>query len=156
VDLVHAAVTDQPGEVTITGEDADESNSLLTLDLDLEEYRVPGVRLDDIVMSHAIGHIDFLKMNVEGAESLAIRGMDHAIARTDRVCICCHDFMADHGGSQTMRTKNVVTSYLLERGFSVLDNDPTWPDYRRDHVHAVRPSAFATAQGSARKVYARP
>jgi len=145
VDLVLAAATDEPGDVRIGGDDATESNSLLTSELDPEAYTVPGVRLDDIVTSHAIEHIDFLKMNIEGAERLAIKGMDQTIARTDRVCICCHDFLADRGGPETMRTRKLVTSYLQERGFSVLDNDPAWLDYQRDHVHAIGPAVSTTS-----------
>jgi len=137
VELMNVAVGDRSGYVTIAGEDTDESNSLFFPNSN-QEFTVPSLRLDDVLISRAVAHVDFLKINIEGAEGLAIRAMDYTIARTDRVCICCHDFKADSGGPEVMRTKMAVTAYLLERGFSVLDNNSAWPDYQRDHVHAVR------------------
>jgi hypothetical protein len=110
----------------------------LVADPDSDTYTVSCVTLDDLVASHAIEQVDFLKMNIEGAEALAIKGMDETIARTRRLCICCHDFLADRDGPPTMRTKRAVTDYLLGHGFSVLPTDPAGPDYQRDHVHAVR------------------
>lgn len=39
--------------------------------------------------------MNFLKMNIEGAEQLAIKGMLWLIERTQHVAIACHDFIAD-------------------------------------------------------------
>jgi FkbM family methyltransferase len=41
----------------------------------------PAVRLDDYVRENAIGQVDFIKMDIEGAEWSALRGMSDILAR---------------------------------------------------------------------------
>ena len=44
-------------------------------------------RLDDISREHDISHVDLLKIDVEGAEALVLRGAEETLARTDRVIL---------------------------------------------------------------------
>ena len=53
-----------------------------------------GIALDDFVAQRGILHVDYIKRNIEGAERLAILGMDEVARITDHICIS-----PDFGGS---------------------------------------------------------
>lgn len=99
---------------------------------------VPGVPLDAFCASHGIETIDLLKMNIEGAERLAIGGMTQTIARARHVVIACHDFMVHRTGDPQQATRNLVVRYLEENGFLVTVRDGDSRPWVRDHVHAYR------------------
>jgi FkbM family methyltransferase len=80
---------------------------------------VLGRRLDEIIDTLNLGRVDLLKMNIEGAEGLAIKGMAKMIQRTRHVCICCHDFLAAKRGQEELRTKSSVTAFLQQNGFAI-------------------------------------
>jgi len=108
---------------------------------------VPGLSLDEFCETHGIEHIDFLKMNIEGAERLAIDGMKHSVEKIRHICVACHDFRANRGDGNDFRTKDLVTGFLLNRGFQITtrQNDPR--DFVRDHIHAVRRGCEDSAVG---------
>ena len=102
--------------------------------------KVSGVTLDELCIELGIEHIDFLKMNIEGAEQWAIEGMSEAIAKTDCVAIACHDFLA--GGSEAddrqYRTREKVRAFLEQHGFHVEDRSDDPRPYVQDHLHGWR------------------
>jgi len=98
---------------------------------------VPARRIDRLAAELGINHIDLLKMNIEGAERQAIRGMGTALARTRHVCISCHDFLADDSGQEELRTKAFVREFLTERGFRITTRDDAPDPWTRDYVYAV-------------------
>ena len=89
-------------------------------------------------------------MNIEGAERLAIRGLEGIIERTRHVCIGCHDFLADDGGSEQMRTKELVREFLVEHGFRVTTRDDAADPWTRDYVYGVNVRLGNTAPGKLR------
>ncbi len=58
-------------------------------------------------------------MNIEGAESLALSGMGEMAQKTKNICVACHDFLADDGGPNELRTKADVIGFLKQNGFAV-------------------------------------
>lgn len=82
---VHAAAADGPGELTLAGFDDRQDNwGLSRLVVDSEpgqggeaavSYRVRAVALDDLLDEQGVGVVDLVKMDIEGAEALALRGM---------------------------------------------------------------------------------
>jgi hypothetical protein len=80
-------------------------------------------------------------MNIEGAERQAIQGMGTVLANTRHVCISCHDFLADDGGPEELRTKDFVRDFLVERGFRVITRDDAPDPWTRDYVYAVNTQA---------------
>jgi hypothetical protein len=76
-------------------------------------------------------------MNIEGAERLAIRGVGALLANTRHVCISCHDFLADDGGSEKLRTKAFVHEFLVEHGFEVSTRDDAPDPWTRDYLYGV-------------------
>jgi FkbM family methyltransferase len=116
VTLVEAAVVDREREVQIGDSAEHEANSIIKVDSGI---RVPGTTLDSIFRSLGLSRVDFLKMNIEGAERLALSGMGQMAQKTKYACIACHDFLANEGGPDELRTKADVIRFLKQNGFTV-------------------------------------
>jgi FkbM family methyltransferase len=99
---------------------------------------VPAKTLDELCHEHAIERIDLLKMNIEGAERLALPGAEEALARTRYVCIACHDFISE--GDESLATKAFVVEFLRDHGFELTLREEHPQPWVRDHVHGVRPA----------------
>lgn len=97
---------------------------------------VSAITLDDFEPLQQHAQIQFLKMNIEGAEIAALRGMPKTLAKVQHACIACHDFLADE--SPGMRTKEACRQILHEAGFQVFATPADSPPWQRDHLHAVR------------------
>ncbi len=126
----HVAISDAEGHLWIETTGNDESNSVSSMRSKAHSTKVPAIDLDSFLERNRIDRVDLLKMNIEGAEELAIKGMQKSIGRISNVVIACHDFREGQLG-----TKEIVTAFLLKNGFEVLErpNDPR--PYVRDHVH---------------------
>ena len=135
VALEQVAVTATAGPVYIEDRERHERN---TISGEWTEGRrqdpVEGVTLDDLRRRHGLERIDFLKMNIEIAETAALDGMSEAIGVTRHVCIACNDFLG-------LPTRERVTSFLRERGFTGETRDTDERAFVRDHVHAQREAA---------------
>ena len=161
-----AAIVDRPQTVVIDDRAAHESNAVGTGDASHSGdtrcagsvagngnghsagrrgrgLAVPGVTLDALCAEQGLERIDFLKINIEGAERLALAGMRETLARTRCVCIAAHDFRAATAG-ETMRTRALVIEQLRAAGFdlSLRETDPR--SFVRDHVHGLRRPTFST------------
>lgn len=137
----HAAITDKPGEVRFEDRPQHVSNAVS----ENGTLSVPADTLDRVCATHNIQHIHFLKMNIEGAERLALAGMQNTLKHTETVGIACHDFKnPNQDPAQTwFNTRDFVIAALQAAGFNVetRPDDPRPPV--RDHVHAVRNAAPA-------------
>jgi FkbM family methyltransferase len=125
-----ATITDLPNHVRNT-----------TLAAAHDGIEVPARRLETIANSLEITHIDLLKMNIEGAEVSALRGLGTLLAKTRYVCIACHDFLADEGGEETLRTKAAVCELLVGHGFEVRTRDDAPDPWTRDYVYGTNTHA---------------
>jgi FkbM family methyltransferase len=133
VTLVQAAVADQEGEVQIGDSPEHEANSIIG---PVSGIRVACTTLDYIFRSLGLSRVDFLKMNIEGAERLALSGMGEMVRKTKIVCIACHDFLADEGGPNELRTKADVIAFLKQNGFVVSRRGPEG-DFIRNYVYGL-------------------
>lgn len=131
------AIVDGRRAVYIDDGPQDESNAI-SLDRRPGQWKgaVPGVSLDELCSQEGIDHIDFLKMNIEGAERLAIKGMANMAGNTRCVCIACHDHRGGQGDE--FRTKDEVIDFLRAYGFEVSTRDRDRREFVRGHVHGVR------------------
>jgi FkbM family methyltransferase len=133
VHLEHCAVSDRSGTCLIS-EEAEELWQCASLKFAGGAGRpVPAKRIDDLPQLAGTRHIAFLKMNIEGAEVVALQGAREILAKTDNICVCCHDFL----GEQT-RTKVAVEELLARSGFNLLWSPPDSPAYERDFVYGTR------------------
>ena len=132
VQALHLAAT-EPSCSVATIEDSAEylENRLNTVG----GISVPAATVDDISRKFAPGKIDFLKMNIQGAERFAIQGMMETLQRTGVICVSCHDFLVESTGDQELRTKETVWHFLEQRGFEVVTRPEVGlPGYLRDQV----------------------
>ena len=133
VTLVQAAVGDQEGEVQLSDSPEHEANSIIGL---VSGIRVECTTLDYIFRSLELSRVDFLKMNIEGAERLALSGMGEMLRKTKNVCIACHDFLANDGGPDELRTKADVIAFLKQNGF-VVSLRESEGDFLRNYVYGL-------------------
>lgn len=99
---------------------------------------VPGIPLDELIEQHKIRRIDFLKMNIEGAEAPALDGMKQTLAVAQTLCISCHDFRANLGHGEQFRTKAAVQAAVKAAGFRIASRDDDPRRYVADQVNATR------------------
>ena len=131
IEAVAAAVTDAPGTLRITDHLEAGTNTLFgdgTID-------VTATTIDELVVAHGLDHVDFLKMNIEGAERLAVLGMETAAPIIDRLAISCHDFL----GTEWGRTRSEVEGWLLDHGFEITRRADDPRPWARDYLYATRP-----------------
>jgi FkbM family methyltransferase len=136
---VHVAIMDCPGTVMIDDEDLWEANTVCSASPGTD-ISVPATTLDQVCKEHGITKIDFLKMNIEGAETFALRGMRDTIGTVRSICVCCHDFRADRQHGEQYRTRDFVWRFLTENGFDVSRRACDSRDFVRDHLYGQRRS----------------
>jgi FkbM family methyltransferase len=134
---LQCAVMDKPGRVSMDEKENHEANAVVQAAGDSGSW-VPGETMDDLCQRQGIDRIDFLKMNIEGAERFALLGMTRMLERTRHICISCHDFLADEGGDPGCRTKAFVTEHLRANGFEIISRDDDPRPYVACQVNARR------------------
>ncbi|MER8950566.1 FkbM family methyltransferase [Mesorhizobium sp. M0959] len=111
-----------------------DKNQVVSIENDLEHHLgnailqnggvpVQALPLDQICHEHALTRIDFLKMNIEGAERLAVAGMSAMVSQTAVVAISCHDFKWVRTGNEFFRTKAIVEEFFRDNGFIIVPRD---------------------------------
>jgi FkbM family methyltransferase len=139
VTALQVAASDADGTVLVSDLEHHLQNTMLgPTDGGVE---VAARRVDSIAAELGITRLDMLKMNIEGAERLALQGMGALVENTRHVCISCHDFLADDGGPEELRTKAFVRDFLVEHGFEVTTRDDAPDPWTRDYVYAVNTRA---------------
>ena len=133
---VHVAASDKAGTVVIADTDDHLVNSVVGV---AGGVAVPAARIDDLAADWGVSAAAFVKMNIEGAERHALAGMPELLARTEHASISCHDFLADAGGSDDLRTKEVARALLERAGFRVVEREDSRP-WVRDCIYGVRPT----------------
>ena len=135
VSPLQAAASDADGEAVITDLDQHLRNTIV--DFGNRGIPVRARRIDTVARELGITSIDLLKMNIEGSERVAIEGLEGIIDRIRHVCISCHDFLADDGGSDQLRTKVLVREFLVDHGFHVTTRDDAPDPWTRDYLYGV-------------------
>jgi FkbM family methyltransferase len=119
VEIVQAAVSDRAGKLTFFSDakygsrlvSEDESNSAPPDGW--ERFEVPSVRLDSLLNEP----VDFMKMNIEGAETAALEGAGEALRKVREMIIEYHHLPG------LPRTLHRLLGTLDERGFEYLVHD---------------------------------
>jgi len=125
VEAFRQAVADRAGVTTLSGDDASTRSVINRSSVVIE---VESTTIDDVFEGLGLDHVDFAKINIEGAELLALWGGAGSLPRIRHLCISCHDFQADEGrAGDDVRTLEAVRDLLEERGFSVTKMDDPRP-----------------------------
>jgi len=132
------AVMDRTGSVTMVeeGSHRDFFSVVASANGSAGRVDVPGGTLDSICRDEGVERVDLLKMNIEGAERYALTGATDILARTEHVCIACHDFLSEQ--EPELATKAFVVEFLRDAGFELILRDEHPQPWVRDHVHGVR------------------
>jgi FkbM family methyltransferase len=120
------AVSDRSGPLRLVEPD-DASRLGLMRSAAGRDLWVGATRLDEWMDEVGVSRIDFLKVNVEGAELAALQGLGARLADVGNVCVSCHDFQADEGrAGPEVRTHAGVRTLLESSGFEVTErlDDP--------------------------------
>jgi FkbM family methyltransferase len=139
VTLLAVAVMDKPGTVSMTlSEDWQEDAIVGGRNNDSPRVEVQAQTLSEIVFAQGINKINFLKMNIEGAERFALKGLEPVIPLIEALCIACHDFLADKGYGEQFRTRELVELFLIEHGFKIFSRPNDSRDFVRNHIFGLR------------------
>lgn len=138
VTAFHVALMERPGTVTIVESESNWQENAVNQNGGSSGISVPAATLDDLCEKQEIHSIDFLKMNIEGAERSALLGAESVMPRIRQICVACHDFRYKNGDGEQFRTRAFVEQFLIEHGFTLTwrSNDPR--DFVRDHVFGLR------------------
>jgi FkbM family methyltransferase len=149
VTALNYACTETPEHLQIETLPVWESNYVRSGEPSPTSYPVEGLPCDSLIAGRGIERIDFLKMNIEGAERLALPGCRETLARTAFVCIAAHDFRAARGEGEQFRTLEFVSQFLTGAGFDILTRaeDPRY--YVPYHVHGFHPQSISGRGGLA-------
>ncbi|OBI72376.1 hypothetical protein A5663_08075 [Mycobacterium sp. E740] len=135
VKLVHAAVMDSDRPVMISDLPTEVSYENR---IGSDGVEVPALTLTDLVGKYGLERIDFLKMNIEGAELPALQGGSEVLPLVRHAAIGCHDFLAEETGDGSYRTKDAVYELLVDAGFTVRRRDDDPRPWASDYLFATR------------------
>lgn len=112
------AIGSENGAVWLQNQHAHQKNALME-EPDVEEkaVNVQMRTLDQFVFDNKIKRIDFLKVNIEGAELQMLGGMTQSIHIIKAAAISCHDFI---GNDNAFPIMNEVRNFFMNHGFRVL------------------------------------
>jgi FkbM family methyltransferase len=120
------AIADRDGEIQLS-DGTDHLSNMMTSEGGI---KVPARSLQSLCDDYGIHQIDFLKMNIEGAERLAIAGFGNLVIRN--LVISCHDFLKQ----DDMRTMATVEDFLRRNGYSVTTRPDHQLSYTRCNLYA--------------------
>jgi FkbM family methyltransferase len=135
VTLIEAAIGDHERDLWFSDDAGHEGNAVAT---NQSGIRVRGTTLEYICRTQGLSCVDFLKMNIEGAERSALSGMGELARKTKHVCISCHDFLANgDAGATNLRTKADVVRFLSQHGFTITLRESDRRSNVRDFVYGL-------------------
>lgn len=111
------AISDSNGEVWIEEIEAHEKAKINNSKSGIS---IKSITLDEFVEMENIKKINYLKVNIEGAEEQMLEGMKSCLSIIDNVAISCHDFLFKDNNS---KIRNKVVSILKSNGFIIFENN---------------------------------
>lgn len=136
VNCLNVAAAEEEGTLLISEELSHLSNHVSKSNRSGTE--VPARRLDTVLREFGIDKVGFLKMNIEGAEVDALKGLGALLAETRNVAISCHDFKYEETNNPFFKTKEKVSEILRESGFELKTRESDSRRYVRDTVYGKR------------------
>jgi FkbM family methyltransferase len=116
VQTLNFAISDKDGYLYLTQDGLEGVSNRVVQEKIKNEIRVKSITLDELVKNYSVDKIDFLKMNIEGAEKSALRGFKVMFKVVRNWCISCHDFL-EFGN---IKTYDFVNSWMRERNIERL------------------------------------
>lgn len=127
---LQVAAANEAGTLTLAGFDEHSERRGLSKLVEVEDedgnfFRVQAKTVDSVLDKFGVDAVDFLKMDIEGAEELALQGMHDGLARHryKRILLEVHpSILAERG-----RTVRHVTDLLVQAGYRAwwIDHSPS-------------------------------
>jgi FkbM family methyltransferase len=136
VTAVQCAIADKDGQIFMNTANCHVASSVMVGG----DIMVSARSLDSLATQLGLGSIAFIKMNIEGAEKLAIKGMTTLFPRISNQCISCHDFIAELGGNDSFRSKVEIRAALEDKQYRIRTRPDHTQIWVRDYIYASRES----------------
>lgn len=136
VKILKCAVTDKVGTAVLYAPDSTTvSNTIVKVsDSNFQSQTIETKTIESICKMHGLSEIDYLKMNIEGSEYLALLGVGKV--KVKHFCISCHDFLGEN-----FSTKQPILSKLINHGYVLRENDEdALKPWVGSYVYATMPS----------------
>jgi FkbM family methyltransferase len=120
-----AAVGDAPGTLTLHfPDDKDENSGWATVVVDGKkpnQIDVPMITVDEYVEAQKIARVKLIKMDIEGAEPLALAGMRGLLARANApdMLVEINPYLLTHAGKDS----RAITDPLVSSGYTLYHSD---------------------------------
>lgn len=141
MEVFRYAISDTNDSVKITTQTEHHiENKIISID-DMEEdsketFDIVDARtMDQFLLENQVPYIDYLKVNIEGAEKMLIKSFDQ-IKNVKNIAISCHDFLSIRTGDNSFSTKSDVTDFLKSHEFEI-ECQNTGVDYIDDWVYGI-------------------
>lgn len=129
------AISDRNGTIGIMDNpDAHAENSIVRKN-DGQATQVQSLTIDEYLTRNRIDAVDYMKINIEGAERLLIQSF-RRINTVRHIAISCHDFLGRRLGDDGLFTKEPVMQFLTDKGFEIVTRT-TNVDYKDDWVYGT-------------------
>lgn len=112
---VNIAIGDKSGIVYINSRENHVENSIQKTDIQ-NGIKINCQSLDEFVEINGIKKINFLRMNIEGAEMDAIKGMTESIKIIDNIAVSAHDFLFENNST---KIKDTIYDFLNKNSFLI-------------------------------------
>lgn len=134
---LHVAISDAEGELAIEDRGQHKANRVGRTG----GIPVRAVTLDRLLEEHGLAGVDLVKINIEGAETAALRGSERALGMVRHWVVSCHDFIAHVPGFEHSATRADVLELLRRAGMRIHPARSGHPKpWVADFVYASRAS----------------
>jgi len=119
--LINKAVLDKPGKVKLYIDEKNTGKNTLNKGENVKYVEVEAIRLDDYFPKNK--EINFIKMDIEGSEGRAIKGMVNLLKKNKNIKIISEIYpglLDEIGGEINFRTKDYL-EFLEKIGFKLYD-----------------------------------
>ncbi len=119
VQIYQQAVVDVPKSIYISSTDNHTANRVSD---EAKGSKVEGITIDNFVKNSNIKSINYIKFNIEGAETDALKGMKESLRITENIVVACHDKLSQYYNNDPhFVTFNDVKNILLDNNFTILE-----------------------------------
>ena len=131
----YCAITNRDGTVKIADDIGHHTQNKITYEDSGSFSEVEGLTIDSYLEINNIQLVDYMKINIEGAEKLVIEKFDR-IKDVKNLAISSHDFLGNRTGDQSYFTKDLITEFLKKNNFKYYSRN-TGVDYIDGWIYAV-------------------
>ena len=131
----HCAITNQDGLVQIVDDMGHHTENKIIFDDTSNYSTVEGLTIDHYIEMHDIEYVDYMKINIEGAEKLVIEEFKK-IKVVKNIAISSHDFLGLRTGDSSYFTKDLILDFLEKNNFEYYMRD-TGIDYKDGWIYGI-------------------